>query len=772
MPNSVEGLRFGDFSVDDWEKILKDVSQSDSARPPVEFLFDYVCSEDDQVADDDKDLNVSREAHNKSVPTGPDDSGVEIGLESEQEGVPAKHHVPVVFVPNKNVVDEVKTLEEAGVELSFCGRSVIEDIEPTNNGSTYLQDAENFPPLGSLQTQDVERSRKRRRKRKQHQRSGDVPCSSSEDSDRDKSPASIVERVSRVRSGSGNEKGSGTTENKGENQGVSENAAKKAETGQENKKSCKEGHDASSTDSKSTTETVLSIGDSSSSPPQSDVDFHTNKLPQNISDTTTTTANNNTTETSSIPNEATNKPSNAAPVSLWADLFRKPSSKQPASKVETNNVVSTQKEAIKDNNVKKVESVPIVIDIAEDKRAIRIAETLKKLSLDYTHKPLFLRGLINKANWCYINATLQALLTCPPFFNLLRQLEPLKDKESTSTPILDSMVKFSHEFNILPKQANQGKNGKVEFRTGSSFEPNYVYKMLSTIQSSLSAKGRQEDAEEFLSCVLNGIHEEMLQLMKLLEPTTKAEPADSEQTVTDDPSVVAVNGQDIDKNDDDDDGDWEQVGPRNKSSITRMAIFPQSLVSDIFGGYLRSSLHQAGAKESANVEPFFDLQLDIQNVSCIEDALNHLAVKEELQGYTCSKTNAQIDISKRVTFESLPKILILHLKRFIYSKSGSQKLLKHVDYPLDLPIGKELLSPNVKNKYSIAQKSYKLIAVVYHHGKTACGGHYTTDMCHPIHGWVRADDTKLKSVPVNHVLKPIQGKDPYLLYYCRTDQMA
>lgn len=142
--------------------------------------------------------------------------------------------------------------------------------------------------------------------------------------------------------------------------------------GQENKKSSKEGHDASSTDSKSTTETVLSIGDSSSSPPQSDVDFHTNKQPQNNSDATAT-ANNSTKETGSTPNETTSKPTNAAPVSLWADLFRTPSSKQPANKVETNNVI-IQKEPVKDNNVKKVEeSVQIVIDIAEDKRAIRIA---------------------------------------------------------------------------------------------------------------------------------------------------------------------------------------------------------------------------------------------------------------------------------------------------------------------------------------------------------------------------------------------------------------
>ena len=48
----------------------------------------------------------------------------------------------------------------------------------------------------------------------------------------------------------------------------------------------------------------------------------------------------------------------------------------------------------------------------------------------------------------------------------------------------------------------------------------------------------------------------------------------------------------------------------------------------------------------------------------------------------------QVDISRRVTLEGLPKILILHLKRFIYSKAGSQKLQKVVDYPLELTIGK------------------------------------------------------------------------------------
>ena len=40
--------------------------------------------------------------------------------------------------------------------------------------------------------------------------------------------------------------------------------------------------------------------------------------------------------------------------------------------------------------------------------------------------------------------------------------------------------------------------------------------------------------------------------------------------------------------------------------------FNESPVSDVLGGELRSVLQRQGAKESATVEPFFSLQLDIQ----------------------------------------------------------------------------------------------------------------------------------------------------------------
>lgn len=42
-----------------------------------------------------------------------------------------------------------------------------------------------------------------------------------------------------------------------------------------------------------------------------------------------------------------------------------------------------------------------------------------------------------------------------------------------------------------------------------------------------------------------------------------------------------------------------------------------------------------------------------------------------------------------MTLEKLPPVLVLHLKRFVYEKTGGcQKLVKNVEYPVDLEISK------------------------------------------------------------------------------------
>lgn len=60
----------------------------------------------------------------------------------------------------------------------------------------------------------------------------------------------------------------------------------------------------------------------------------------------------------------------------------------------------------------------------------------------------------------------------------------------------------------------KGTNVKdIELVTDTPFEPTIIYKMLNNIRSEIfHVEGRQEDAEEFLGCILNKLNDEMLEV--------------------------------------------------------------------------------------------------------------------------------------------------------------------------------------------------------------------------------------------------------------------
>lgn len=63
----------------------------------------------------------------------------------------------------------------------------------------------------------------------------------------------------------------------------------------------------------------------------------------------------------------------------------------------------------------------------------------------------------------------------------------------------------------------------------------------------------------------------------------------------------------------------------------------------LFCFFLRSVVYQQNSKESATLQPFFTLQLDIQSdkIRTVQEALETLVARESVQGYT-SKTKQEV----------------------------------------------------------------------------------------------------------------------------------
>lgn len=261
-------------------------------------------------------------------------------------------------------------------------------------------------------------------------------------------------------------------------------------------------------------------------------------------------------------------------------------------------------------------------------------------------------------------------------------------------------------------------------------------------------RGHQQDAQEFLGFLLEGLHDECAQVMRAAPASTvSTAPSSSPASPTSSRAAESLGGAD----------DWLEVGPRQRSAVTRSSghSHTSSPITKIFGGQLRSELRVPGNKNSVTLEPYQPLQLDIgaPEIRNIIDALKGLTRPEVLHGDFNSPHGKDVRATKQVFIESVPPVLILHLKRFQFDAEGyggTVKIWKKVGYPLEFEFPREVLSRQTRNTI-LADNSgaprYRLTGVVYHHGKNASGGHYTVDVRRQDgREWIRIDDTVIRRV--------------------------
>ncbi|KAK9351128.1 hypothetical protein V1523DRAFT_417719 [Lipomyces doorenjongii] len=360
------------------------------------------------------------------------------------------------------------------------------------------------------------------------------------------------------------------------------------------------------------------------------------------------------------------------------------------------------------------------------------------------------RGLVNTGNMCFMNSILQILLYCVPFYSFVDTLgKKFTHRFNSDTPILDSLILFIQEFD--PKVVSRfGNNTAKASPFGEPFIPEFVYDALraNTLFAS-TRRGHQEDAEEFLGFLLDGLHEEFLtaarQLQKTQVNSTNGVSGRSHLNIVE--SAIA----DLKIEDDSLSGDgWLEVGKKHKVVVTRTTSVAVSPITKIFGGQFRSVIYAAHQKPSVTLDPYQHVQLDISDpqIYTIEDALAKISQTEVISHYKSDKGDT-VEATKQTFFEKLPKVLILHLKRFHFAvEEGSgfpcvQKISKTIGYKRDLQIPPECISPQQQGLTA----NYKLFGVVYHHGKSTEGGHYTVDL-HYKHSdtWINLDDVSIKEI--------------------------
>ncbi|GFN77215.1 ubiquitin carboxyl-terminal hydrolase 10 [Plakobranchus ocellatus] len=477
------------------------------------------------------------------------------------------------------------------------------------------------------------------------------------------------------------------------------------------------------------------------------------------------------------------------PPKMWSSLFGKSKSSNPVSPTSPNLEVPTtpalpnvavveevksvrywqqkEKEEAKLNLAAEQKVVPV--GVQSDPIAPKILELLSALPVVHTPIVIQPRGLVNGNNVCFMNATLQVLMGCPPFVNMFRAFKnlPKRQGNGSCTPIFDSLNEFVNSFHNGQRVKSQGSRNKkgahLDISVGQPFSPT---SLLNVAQDILGLRiGIQHDAEEFLSKILMICHEEMENVMKLNQSYSFDN--NNGKTATNNGHAY---GSPVDVDiDEDDDESWQRVGPKNHHVETNVNDCGQTPLSSIFSGLSRSCLTRETGKNSDTLDSFFSLKLDIQgeNVHSVADALQRLNVLETLHDIDGGKIQGQ----RRMFFDVLPPVLIMHLKLFQYSDGNGKKIQKKINFDVDLTIPKETLSKVGKTKYMSAKsRSYKLFGVVNHHGLKMTDGHYTSDVFLPVaSGWLRFDDSEVIAIHEKQVLQHSDRHMPYLLFYRRMD---
>ncbi|KAK4011681.1 Ubiquitin carboxyl-terminal hydrolase 30 [Daphnia magna] len=332
-----------------------------------------------------------------------------------------------------------------------------------------------------------------------------------------------------------------------------------------------------------------------------------------------------------------------------------------------------------------------------------------------------LSGLINEGNTCFINATLQALASCPIFFNWIDSVLTRKTSDIT-----EHYLRTTCSLNMTMAVINN-QHPTIDVHTFNSRQ------LIQSLEKhGWNLKSEEQDAHEFFNMLSTTIDEEINKNNKISK------------------------GISIDE------------------QATTSVCQPNS--SSPFRGYLASQLCclSCGHK-SVRYDAFECLsiplpKLDVRNAFTmlnVEGLLKQFLAAEtvgEVQCDSCSLKNGKSVFLKQLSLGKLPQCLCLHIQRCDWTNAG--QLTKRQDlvrFSEELNVGNFVYTNRLSGNFKPV--TYRLRAVVEHLGM-ADSGHFVTFRRNIVDGrtrWFYTSDTFTRTATFDEVLK----SSPYMLFYER-----